>query len=79
MWENLNNFLILYENKKQITHPHIVQCTNRLMVTQLQYHVTAVIELLNVMASVEDAITPGRGTALFTLCTCTCFNVCVNI
>lgn len=46
------------------TYPNAEKGTDRLVVTGLEVHVTAVPELIDVPSSPKDAITPGWHTAL---------------
>lgn len=46
------------------SYPNIEKRANRLVVTSLQIHVTPIYELLDIVASPQDSVTPCRYTAL---------------
>lgn len=46
------------------SYPDAEEGADRLVVTSLQLHVTPIFELLDVVASPQDSVTPGRDTTL---------------
>lgn len=55
-WSNLMSSFILYPNTEE--------GADRLVVAGLQLHVTPVFQLVNIVSSPKDSVTPGRHAAL---------------